>query len=69
MLLRDTQGVHHTPIRKFGDSRLPLLEMSGDERQPSLANLFLADGRLILPVGNGKFRVEADGEILTVVNS
>ena len=65
VILQDTSGRTYTPIRKFGDSRLPVDDWADD--QHSLARLYSPEGKLLLPAGNGMFKVEDSDEILVVV--
>ena len=67
MLLQDSQGQTYRPIRKFGESRLPIAEMDQATPESSLAQLFLPDGRLVVPAGNGRFQIAESGEVLVVV--
>lgn len=65
MILQDMSGRTYTPVRKFGDSRLPADDWADD--QHSLARLYSPEGKLLLPVGNGMFKVEDTDEMLIVV--
>ena len=69
MVLQDSKGQRYISVRKFGESRLPAGDCVEHEFHASLAQHFLADGKLLVPAGNGKFRVEDTGETLTVVAS
>jgi len=68
MTLQDAAGNRYPTVRKFGDSRLPTAD-DEEGRIGSLAQLYLADDRLLLPVGNGKFRVAGTDQVLTVVQN
>jgi hypothetical protein len=65
MILQDVTGRTYTAVRKFGDSRLPADDSAED--QHSLARLYLSEGQLLVPAGNGMFKVEETNEVLTVV--
>lgn len=65
MILQDTSGRTYTPLRKFGDSRLPADDWTED--QHSLARLYSPEGKLLVPTGSGMFKVEDTDEILVVV--
>jgi len=68
MMLQDAAGNRYPTVRKFGDSRLPTVD-GEEDRNGSLAQLYLPDDRLLLPVGNGKFRVAGTDQVLTVVQN
>lgn len=68
MTLQDAAGNTFPIVRKFGDSRLPTVDDEKDH-SGSLAQLYLPDDRLLLPAGNGKFRVAGTDQVLTVVQN
>ena len=65
MIVQDTSGRTYVPLRKFGDSRLPADDWAED--QHSLARLYSPEGKLLIPTGNGMFKIEDTDELLTVL--
>lgn len=67
MILKDASGRTYSPLRKFGDSCLPTPSDDWTEGQYSLSRLYSPEGQLLVPAGDGMFKVQDSGEMLIVV--
>jgi hypothetical protein len=65
MVVQDAAGRTYSPVRKFGDSRLPADDL--EDGQHSLARLYSPDGKLLVPTLDGKFKIEGSDEVLIVL--